>query len=72
MISTSDGFLVERFPGVGPNRRVARIVDSQPEEGRLRVSRTVQAGGRRYTVAFHFPPGIRQGRAIAWPREAER
>lgn len=72
MISAVGDFLVERFPGAGPNRRVARIVSSQPEERRLRMSRTVQAGGRRYTAAFHSPPGIRQGRAIAWPREAER
>lgn len=71
MISAVGDFLVERFPGVGPNRKVARIVSDQPEEGRLRVSRTVQAGGRRYTVAFHFPPGIRQGRAIAWPKGRE-
>lgn len=61
-----NGFLVEVFGGGRAPRR-ARIVAAQPEEGRIRHNGTTRAGGRRYALAFHFAPGINQGRAVAWP-----
>jgi hypothetical protein len=61
------GFLVERFGG-GVERR-ARLIEVQPPEGTVKFQGATRIGGKRYVVAFHFPPGIKQGRAVAWPQE---
>jgi hypothetical protein len=62
-----DGFLVETFPHSSRVRRRARIVQGRPE-GHLQSDGTVTLDGKLYAVAFHFESGVRQGRAVAWPK----
>ena len=65
-IQIKGNFVVETYPQSGETRRRARLVESQPG-GQLQREAPVTVDGVRYAVAFHFPPGIRQGRAVAWP-----
>lgn len=62
-----DGFLVETFPRSKLPVRKARILSSSPS-GRTEGYRTITLNGQRYTMAFHFETGMRQGRAVAWPK----
>lgn len=69
-LEIQDGFLVETFPRSEVPVRRARIVVDRPE-GRIQGGQTVSLNGRRYTLAYHFESGMRQGRAVAWPKGEE-
>lgn len=66
-LEIKDGFLVKTFPRSGRPVRKARIL-SEPPSGRVQGNRTVTLDGERYTLAYHFESGMRQGRAVAWPK----
>jgi len=66
-LKIENGFLVETFPSGRHVQRRARIVEERPA-GRVELDSTVTLDGQRYAVAYHFVPGFRQGRAVAWPK----
>lgn len=63
------GFLVEEYGGAV--QRKARLVEAPPE-GKVQLEGTTWIGGEQYVLAFHFPDGINQGRAVAWPKGTQR
>lgn len=67
VIQIRGDFVVETYPQSSEVRRRARLLDSEPA-GRLLPEAPVTVNGIRYAVAYHFAPGIRQGRAVAWPK----
>jgi hypothetical protein len=67
-LAIRDGFLVETFPRSGRVHRRARLLPQAPE-GTVKRDAPVTVDGCQYEVAFHFVPGVRQGRAVAWPKE---
>jgi len=60
-------YLVERY-GSGRIRRRAQIVPARPGGTRYDASVTTE-DGRKYITGWLYPPGIRQGRAVAWPAD---
>lgn len=67
-VTIEDGYLIERFSRSGRVRRRARIVPIRPEVTRYDVSVTTE-DGQRYITGWVYPPGIRQGHAVAWPAD---
>jgi hypothetical protein len=65
-VTIEDGYLVERFSRSGRVRRRARIVPVRPVVTKYDVSVTTE-DGQRYITGWVYPPGIRQGHAVAWP-----
>lgn len=65
-LKIEDGFLVETFPRSSRVHRLARLAKSRPK-GRVQMDLAVTVDETRYAVGFHFEPGVRQGRAVAWP-----
>lgn len=63
-----DGFLVERFSRSGRVLRKAQIVPKQPK-GTLYNLSVVTEDGQRFRTGWVYPPGVRQGRAVAWPAD---
>lgn len=66
-LAIRDGFLVETFPRSGRVHRRARLLQQAPE-GHTQRDAPVTVDGCQYEVAFLFEPGVRQGRAVAWPK----
>lgn len=64
-VTIEDGYLIERFSRSGRVRRRARIVPIQPEGTKYNASVTTE-DGRKYITGWLYPPGIRQGHAVAW------
>lgn len=67
-VAIRDGFLVETFPRSGQVRRRARLLEREPE-GYIQRDVTLTVDGCQYQIAYHFERGVRQGRAVAWPKE---
>lgn len=65
-VTIEDGYLIERFSRSGRVRRRARIVPIRPETTKYDTSVTTE-DGQKYITGWVYPPGIRQGRAVAWP-----
>lgn len=70
-IGIKDGFLVSVTYPAGHVERLALIVDAKPD-GEIKRAGAIHFGDRRYAKAYHFEPGKRQGRAVAWPEERVR
>jgi hypothetical protein len=63
-VVVEDGYLVERFSG--GRLRKAQIVAERPEGASHSLSVTTE-DGQKYRTGWFYAPGIRQGRAVAWP-----
>jgi hypothetical protein len=64
-VFTEGGFLIERYSRSGLIRRRAQIVPARPRETKYDCMVTTE-DGRRFMTGWLYPPGVRQGRAVAW------